>query len=94
MPLPAAQNATSIASRFRDLYGLELALKQELRELGRAQVGTLLQRWLAWEGPGLVQQWAEPSGWQVLPMHAQRQALLFQARVCLFELLRLLPRRL
>lgn len=34
----ALQNATTIASKFRDLYGLELALKQELRELTRAQV--------------------------------------------------------
>ena len=32
------QNATTIASKFRDLYGLELALKQELRELSRVQV--------------------------------------------------------
>ena len=31
------QNAASIASRFRDLHGLELAVKQEVRELGRAQ---------------------------------------------------------
>lgn len=37
---PPPQNATTIASRFRDLYGLEIALKQELRELGRAQVGS------------------------------------------------------
>lgn len=36
-PLAAAQNATTLASKFRDLYGLELALKQELRELGRTQ---------------------------------------------------------
>lgn len=31
------QNATTIAGKFRDLFGLELALKQELRELVRAQ---------------------------------------------------------
>lgn len=39
---PLLQNATTIASKFRDLYGLELALKQELRELGRVQVGAAL----------------------------------------------------
>ncbi|KAL4857890.1 E3 ubiquitin-protein ligase [Chlorella vulgaris] len=32
-----SQNATSIASKFRDLYGLELVLKQELGEYNKAQ---------------------------------------------------------
>ncbi len=31
------QNAASIASRFRDLYGLEMVMKQELGELQKAQ---------------------------------------------------------
>jgi hypothetical protein len=36
-PLPLLQNATTITSKFRDLFGLELALKQELQELNGAQ---------------------------------------------------------
>lgn len=41
---PPAQNATSIASRFRDLFGLELVLKQELGELTKARVGVKRER--------------------------------------------------
>lgn len=31
------QNAVTIATKFRDLSGLQLVLQQELRELGKAQ---------------------------------------------------------
>lgn len=46
LPPPLPQNATNIASRFRDLFGLELAAKQELLELNTARIEALeeLQR--------------------------------------------------
>ena len=71
-----AQNATTIASKFRDLYGLELALKQELRELGRAQVGGAAAVVVAWQGWRWL---GSARGFPVLG-GARAKALLLRAR--------------